>query len=404
MTDRSLLPSRDSSREVQSASTASTRVEAENDIRQRHNNQSSQSQPSAKPSTPITQEGSLTADGTNSTPASTEWANGDSIESSLSFFVWLCHAMFHVTAIGALYLGTGLMAYISGALFMYFLMNHSSKLSESEARNRAPLNRIDLSVPRISVAIIWLFLLRHKSLVVCGNQPLGIEHRIENGFRLYFAGSGGHTGELLQMLTNSPPTDNIHRIWVICHGDETSLQKILDWEAKRKLGMSLVSGYEIVTIRRARAVHQPWATVPVSAIQCAYDISKVLNRGYPYRGAQGNGKEPRSNHMPDKGYPQVIVTNGPGTGLIIAGVAWLMKMLWRLPANSCKVLFIESIARVKTLSLTGKLFYYTGIATNIVVQHAAVGRAYNLKVEEMLTARELSNPGGSLFPGFSGVH
>lgn len=242
--------------------------------------------------------------------------------------------------------------------------------------------------------------LRHKSLVICGNQPPGTGHHINNDFRLYFAGSGGHTGELLQMLTNSPPTDNIHRIWVVCHGDETSRKKIISWEDERKSGKSLVSGYEIATIRRAREVHQRWATVPVSIIRCAYDIYKVLTKGYPYRGTQDTSKETLGRN---NGYPQVIVTNGPGTGLIIAGVAWLMKMFWRLPASSCKVLFIESIARVKTLSLTGKLFYYTGIATSMVVQHKAVGKKYGIRVEEMLTARELGNPNGDMFSGFPGL-
>ncbi|KAK7977895.1 hypothetical protein PG996_003945 [Apiospora saccharicola] len=253
------------------------------------------------------------------------------------------------------------------------------------------------------VISLYFFTLRHKSLVVCGTQPPGSEYQIENGFRLYFAGSGGHTGELLQMLTNSPPTDNIHRIWVLCHGDETSRKKIIAWEDERNSGKSLVSGYEVVTIRRAREVHQPWATVPVSAIRCAYDIHKVLTKGYPYRGTQDNSKETSSNNKPRIGYPQVIVTNGPGTGLIIAGVAWLMKIFWQLPASSCKVIFIESIARVKTLSLTGKLFYYTGIATGMVVQHKAVGKKYGLRVEEMLTAREPGNPDGDKFPGFSKV-
>ncbi|KAK7920780.1 UDP-n-acetylglucosamine transferase subunit alg14 [Apiospora marii] len=250
------------------------------------------------------------------------------------------------------------------------------------------------------VTILDLFTLRHKYLVACGKQPPGTDCHIDNGFRLYFAGSGGHTGELLQMLTHSPPTDNIHRIWVVCHGDETSRKRIIDWEDKRKSGKSLVSGYEIATIRRAREVHQPWTTVPISAILCAYDIYKVLTKGYPYRGTQGNSKETLSSNVAENDYPQVIVTNGPGTGLIIAGVAWLMKMFWRLPARSCKVIFIESIARVKTLSLTGKLFYYTGIATTMIVQHKAVGKKYGLDVVDMLTARELGNPGDDLFPGF----
>ncbi|KAK8107441.1 uncharacterized protein PG998_009454 [Apiospora kogelbergensis] len=238
-------------------------------------------------------------------------------------------------------------------------------------------------------------------LIVCGEstQLPRASKDTEATFRLYFAGSGGHTGELLQMLANSPPGDNIHRTWVICHGDETSRHKIIAWEAERKSGKSLARGYDIAMIRRARNVFQPWVTVPVSAIQCACDIYRVLNRGYPHWLGQGNQGGPLGELMPGKGYPQVFVTNGPGTGLIIAGVAWIMKMLWLLPASSCKVLFIESIARVKSLSLTGKLFYYTGIATRMVTQHKPVGERYGLEVEEMLTARVLDGPDSNSFSG-----
>ncbi|KAK7980967.1 transaldolase [Apiospora arundinis] len=274
---------------------------------------------------------------------------------------------------------------------VWFLLHgvfiHASVQGHSVIRKMVPL------CLQFIVMAVYFFTLRHKFIILCCSKGA----QLPGDFRIYVAGSGGHTGELLQMLTQDPPSDNIHRTWVICHGDNNSRQKIDAWETKRKSGNSLVRGYSIVEIRRARTVLQPWATVPFSAIQCAYDIYQVLNQGYPHWQGQGSQGGPLGELLPGIGHPQVIITNGPGTGFIIAAVAWIMKVLWRLPVSSCKVIFIESIARVKTLSMTGKLFYYTGIATGMIVQHKPVGERYGLKVENMLTARVLDDTDGDPF-------
>ena len=190
--------------------------------------------------------------------------------------------------------------------------------------------------------------------------------------RIYNAGSGGHTAELLHMLTQSPPNSNTHLIWVITEGDEQSRQKILAWQAQREQNMGEGGGFSVTVVRRARKVHQSWLTVPVTALLSAYDFYRVITESYPYwkQTAATAGRV----------YPQAIVTNGPGTGFVMALVVWALKIFGLVPVKSCQVLFIESFARIRTLSLTGKLFYHTGLAARFIVQHAAVARTYGLEL------------------------
>lgn len=61
--------------------------------------------------------------------------------------------------------------------------------------------------------------------------------------------------------------------------------------------------------------------------------------------------------------PDLVLTNGPGTCIPICLMAFSMKLL---ALKDCKIVFIESICRVKTLSLTGKILYY--FADYILVQ------------------------------------
>ena len=50
--------------------------------------------------------------------------------------------------------------------------------------------------------------------------------------------------------------------------------------------------------------------------------------------------------------PQLLLVNGPGTCLPVALITWLLHAS-RL--SRCRIIFVESLCRVKTLSLTGKI-------------------------------------------------
>ncbi|KAL7533451.1 hypothetical protein ACHAXR_005240 [Thalassiosira sp. AJA248-18] len=53
--------------------------------------------------------------------------------------------------------------------------------------------------------------------------------------------------------------------------------------------------------------------------------------------------------------PELILANGPGTCVPVIYSAFLFRVLW--PLLGCKVIFVESLCRVQTLSLSGKLVY-----------------------------------------------
>lgn len=53
----------------------------------------------------------------------------------------------------------------------------------------------------------------------------------------------------------------------------------------------------------------------------------------------------------------ILISNGPGTALPIILIALVLKVL-RIRHKAMKIIFIESICRVKSLSLTGKVLYY----------------------------------------------
>ena len=53
--------------------------------------------------------------------------------------------------------------------------------------------------------------------------------------------------------------------------------------------------------------------------------------------------------------PQLLLVNGPGTCLPVALITWLLHVL-RL--SRCQIIFVESLCRVKSLSLTGKILQH----------------------------------------------
>ncbi|KAL0051416.1 hypothetical protein WJX82_007065 [Trebouxia sp. C0006] len=62
--------------------------------------------------------------------------------------------------------------------------------------------------------------------------------------------------------------------------------------------------------------------------------------------------------------PGLVLVNGPGTCIPICLAAFLLRLLGR----NCMVVYIESIARVAKLSLSGWLLYSSGLADAIFVQ------------------------------------
>ncbi|KAI9760026.1 MAG: UDP-N-acetylglucosamine transferase subunit, partial [Candelina submexicana] len=159
---------------------------------------------------------------------------------------------------------------------------------------------------------------------------------------LIVLGSGGHTAEMLLLLRKLDISLYTTRSYIISEGDDFSARRAIEFEAQ--LG-SVEDTFDISTVPRARKIHQPLLTTPISALRCLLGCFLVL--GYASRG----GGEVR----PLK-YPDLVLTNGPGTAVCIILACLALRFFGvRGTKGTMRTVYVESWARVKGLSLSGKL-------------------------------------------------
>ncbi|TKA75696.1 hypothetical protein B0A55_03176 [Friedmanniomyces simplex] len=211
------------------------------------------------------------------------------------------------------------------------------------------------------------------------NKPLrhGRRNPNEPTHLLIILGSGGHTAEMLAMLTRAVTSpdpaqklnwkDYHHRTWVISEGDSISAERAKEFEematplstqedlmagkVKRATDIG-PGGYEIVTVPRAREIHQPLLTAPVSSFKCLRACRELLMK---------HTTDTRDGHAAMAGevdFPDLILCNGPATATILVLASVLLRFF---DVRGCstrgkmRTVYVESWARVKRLSLSGRL-------------------------------------------------
>ncbi|XP_071455443.1 UDP-N-acetylglucosamine transferase subunit ALG14 [Hetaerina americana] len=153
-------------------------------------------------------------------------------------------------------------------------------------------------------------------------------------------GSGGHTAEMLRLVKNINLLNYNPRLYVIASTDKGSEAKVMSLESET--GRSKESGsYDIIKIPRSRHVSQSYLS---SVFSTLYSVLHCIPLVYREK-------------------PELILCNGPGTCVPICAIAFCMKAFW---VCDTKIVFIESICRVRTLSLTGKLLLH--FADEFIVQ------------------------------------
>ncbi|KAG2036090.1 glycosyltransferase family 1 protein [Suillus americanus] len=162
-----------------------------------------------------------------------------------------------------------------------------------------------------------------------------------------FLGSGGHTSEALKLASALDFGRYTPRTYIVSEGDAFSAQKALALEhikATNHVFSDDRPQYKLFIIPRARRVHQSLLSTPPDAVKsllaCVYLVSvRPLFK-------KGAFREP---------FVDLLILNGPGTCVILCA-AILLNRIIRLP--SPRVMYVESFARVKSLSLSGKLLYH----------------------------------------------
>lgn len=207
---------------------------------------------------------------------------------------------------------------------------------------------------------------------------------------LYILGSGGHTSEMLETIKRKfIPQANAHRRYLVTTGDQDSLNRVIKLETLIHRcfpgGDPRTGTLDTFRVPRARKVHQPLWTAPLSCLNTAIHAVNALTREPDAR--------PTTLHGTLFKYPHVIVTNGPATGFVVCLVAHLLRVFYLVPQNRLKMVYVESWARSRSLSLTGRLFLWSGIADMFCVQHRALAERYPGAVYVGQVAARLAPPG-----------
>lgn len=162
---------------------------------------------------------------------------------------------------------------------------------------------------------------------------------------------------MLAILRTLDASSYTHRTYVVSEGDGFSAGKARDFEAS--LAMSrrandqhsvetplpqANSGYDIRVVPRARRIHQPLSTTPLSAIRCLAACFHILR------------SPTHLTKTVTPWYPDLVLTNGPGTAVCVV-LACMLLRYFDAPGTQGKMrtIYIESWARVKSLSLSGKI-------------------------------------------------
>jgi beta-1,4-N-acetylglucosaminyltransferase len=205
---------------------------------------------------------------------------------------------------------------------------------------------------------------------------------------LIVLGSGGHTHEMFYLLRDLDTTKYTHRTYVVSSGDAFSAQRAVEFEkrledrteaarrekeeAQDAIPAVALNGntlekkanrppclgpehYNIAVIPRARKIHQPLLTTPFSALYCLWSCAAPLLAAPPLlpNAPPSNAYECAAADLPD-----LIITNGPATAVIVILASLVLRFFNIRGANSrgkCKTIYAESFARVKGLSLSGKI-------------------------------------------------
>ncbi|XP_062222363.1 uncharacterized protein LOC133921490 [Phragmites australis] len=170
---------------------------------------------------------------------------------------------------------------------------------------------------------------------------------------LIVLGSGGHTAEMMNIVTTLQKDSFTPRYYVAALTDNMSLQKAQVYEQSliQSDGEKTIKNAHFMQIYRSREVGQSYitsiATTLLATLHAMWLVIRIR--------------------------PQVIFCNGPGTCFPLCISAFILKVFG---LRWSSILYIESIARVKKLSLSGILLYKLRIADQFFVQWPQLQQKY----------------------------
>ncbi|GAQ79489.1 beta-1,4-N-acetylglucosaminyltransferase [Klebsormidium nitens] len=209
-----------------------------------------------------------------------------------------------------------------------------------------------LVLAAVAFGLRVLFVLRQSSR----NRHAKKRKASEPCTTLIVLGSGGHTAEMLTLIDALDRTRYSPRWYVAAKTDTMSLNRAMAAEgaaeqqqAKVRRGPAKTAHYR--SIPRSREVGQSYLTSVWTTLVALWAAVALVFRIRP----------------------ELILCNGPGTCLPICVGGFLLKVFG---LRDVKLVYVESIARVKKLSLTGLIFYRLGLMDQIFVQWPSLCKSY----------------------------
>ncbi|KAF9625663.1 hypothetical protein IFM89_025207, partial [Coptis chinensis] len=202
---------------------------------------------------------------------------------------------------------------------------------------------IVITIISILIRIVYVISQSSKPLKRLANEPMST---------LIVLGSGGHTAEVLNVLSELQKDRFVPRIYVAINNMSFKSSGIGEnWLAVQANGDKVSKPAQFIQIYRSREVGQSYLTsIGTTLIAIGHALLLMI-----------------------KIRPQVILCNGPGTCIPLCIIAFLFKVVG---IRWSSIFYVESIARVRRLSLSGLLLYKLRMADQFFVQWPQLEKKY----------------------------
>ncbi|EJS44801.1 YBR070C [Saccharomyces arboricola H-6] len=178
-----------------------------------------------------------------------------------------------------------------------------------------------------------------------GGSVVRIQKSSQKPLKIFvFLGSGGHTGEMLRLLQNYKDLLLNESTVYVGYSDQASRQRFVCF--MKDFTRCKVQYFEFMKAREVKATFlQSVKTIIGTLIQSFVNVAKI--------------------RFAMCGVPHLFLLNGPGTCCIIS--LWLKLIeLVVIFLDASHIVYVESLARINTPSLTGKILYW--VVDEFVVQ------------------------------------
>ncbi|ERN11303.1 UDP-N-acetylglucosamine transferase subunit ALG14 homolog isoform X1 [Amborella trichopoda] len=206
----------------------------------------------------------------------------------------------------------------------------------------------------IVLSLSTLLILRILYVLRCTGKPL--RRSSQQALKtLIVLGSGGHTAEMLNLVAVLHRDRFYPRCYVAAATDNMSLQKarVLEESYSYETNVGkMVEAAQFMQIYRSREVGQSYFTSIGTTI---FAMLHALWMTFIIR-------------------PDMVLCNGPGTCIPICVAAFLFKVVG---IRWMSIVYVESIARVRKLSLSGLLLYKFHLADQFFVQWPQLQKSYS---------------------------